>query len=112
MAQHSKALKVSLISTLLIMGLAATPARAHHNNDLLVPLAGFLVLGSLLSHNHGHGQGYSKRHHGQGYGYSKRRYSYNGYYGNNGHSGQQYKRRARSYSNEGYKRRPKRSKQH
>jgi len=108
MVQHSKALKVSLIVALLIIGLAATPVQAHHNTDLLVPLAGFLVLGSLLGHNHGHGHGYSSRHHGQGYGYSKRRYSHNGYYGQNGSSGHQYHRRARSHSQEGYKRRPKR----
>ena len=108
MAQHSKALKVILISALLIIGLAATPVQAHHNNDLLVPLAGFLVLGSLLRHNHGHGYGYSSHHHGQGYGYSKRGYGHNGYYGRNGSTGRQYHRRARNHSQEGYKRRPKR----
>jgi len=107
MAQHSKALKVSLISALLIMGLAATPARADHNDNLLVPLAGFVLLGSLLRHNHGYGHGYSS--HGHGYGYSKRRYSHNGNHAHNGHSGHQHHRRARSYSHEGYKRRSKRN---
>ena len=107
MAQHSKALKVSLISALLIIGLAATPVQAHQSHDLLVPLAGFLVLGSLLRHNHGHGHGYSSHRHGQGYGHSKRRYSHNRYYGRNGSTGHQNHRRARSHSQEGYKRRPK-----
>ncbi len=101
MAQHSKVLKVSLFSALLVIGLASTPAQAHHNHDLLVPLAGFLVLGSLLRHNHGHGHGYSSHNHGHGYGYSKRRYSHNG------SKGPQYHRRARSHSQEGYKRKPK-----
>ncbi len=108
MVQHSKALKVSLIAALLIIGLASTPVQAHYNDNLLVPLAGFLVLGSLLRHNHGYGHGYSNHNHGQGYGYSKRRYSHNGYYGYNGSKGHQYHRRARSHSQEGYKRRPKR----
>ena len=112
MAQPSKALKVSLIAALLIIGLAATPVQAHHNHDLLVPLAGFLVLGSLLRHNHGHGHGYSSHRHGHGYGYSKRRYGHQGHKGNyahNGSTGRKYHRRARSHSQEGYKRRPKRS---
>ncbi len=99
MVQHSKALKVSLIAALLIIGLASTPVQAHYNDNLLVPLAGFLVLGSLLRHNHGHDHGY---------GYSKRRYSYNGYYGHNGSKRHQKHRRARSHSQEGYKRKPKR----
>ena len=102
MAQHSKALKVSLIAALLVIGLASTPAQAHYNDNLLVPLAGFLVLGSLLRHNHGHGHGYSSHRHGHGYGYSKRRYSHNG------STGRQHHRRARSHSQEGYKRKPKR----
>jgi len=112
MAQHSKALKVYLISALLIIGLAATPVQAHHNHDLLVPLAGFLVLGSLLRHNHGHGHGYSSHNYGHGYGHSKRRYGHQGHKGNyahNGHSGYQHHRRARSHSQERYKRRQKRN---
>ena len=106
MAHHFKALKVSLISALLIMGLVAKPVQADHNDNLLVPLAGFVLLGSLLHHNHGHGHGH---------GYSKRRYGYNGHnggYAHNGHGGHQYHRRARSQSHEGYKRRPKRNKHH
>jgi hypothetical protein len=112
MAQHSKALKVSLISALLIMGLAAKPVQADHNDNLLVPLAGFVLLGSLLNHNHGHGHGYSSHHYGHQYGYSKRRYGHNGYkggYAHNGQGGRQYNRRARSQSHEGYKRKSKRN---
>ena len=111
MAQNSKALIVSLISALLVMGLAIKPVQADHNDNLLVPLAGFVLLGSLLRHNHGHGHGhgYSNHHYGHQYGYSKRRYGHNGNYAHNGHSGHQYHRRARSYSHEGYKRRSKRN---
>ena len=112
MALHSKAVKVSLISALLIMGLAAKPVQADHNDNLLVPLAGFVLLGSLLRHNHGHGHGYSNHHYGHQHGYSKRRYGnhgHNGGYAHNGHGGQQYHRRARSHSYEGYKRRSKRN---
>jgi hypothetical protein len=115
MAQHSKALIVSLISALLIMGLLAKPVQADHNDNLLVPLAGFVLLGSLLKHNHGHGHGYSNNHYGHQYGYSKGRYGHNGHnggYAHNGHGGHQYNRRARSHSHEGYKRRPKRNNQH
>ena len=106
MALHSKAVKVSLITALLIMGLAAKPAQAGHNDNLLVPLAGFVLLGSLLNHNHGHGHGH---------GYSKRRYGHNGHngqngnYAHNGHGAHQNHRRARSHSHEGYKRRQKRN---
>ena len=109
MAQNSKALIVSLISALLVMGLAIKPVQADHNDNLLVPLAGFVLLGSLLRHNYGHGHGYSNHHYGHQYGYSKRRYGHNGNYAHNGHSGHQYHRRARSYSHEGYKRRSKRN---
>ena len=109
MAQHSKELIVSLISALLVMGLVIKPVQADHNDNLLVPLAGFVLLGSLLRHNHGHGHRYSNHHYGHQYGYSKRRYGHNGNYAHNGHSGHQYHRRARSYSHEGYKRRPKRN---
>jgi len=115
MAQHFKALKVSLISALLIMGLVAKPVQADHNDNLLVPLAGFVLLGSLLKHNHGHGHGYSNHHYGHQYGYSKRRNGHHGHkgsYAHNGHGGHQYHRRARSHSYEGYKRRPKRNKHH
>jgi len=115
MAQHFKALKVSLILALLIMGLVAKPVQADHNDNLLVPLAGFVLLGSLLRHNHGHGHGYSNHHYGHQYGYSKRRYGHHGHkggYAHNGHGGHQDHRRARSQSHEGYKRRPKRNKHH
>lgn len=112
MAQLFKALKVSLISSLLIMGLVAKPVQADHNDNLLIPLAGFVLLGSLLKHNHGHGHGhgYSNHHYGNQYGYSKRRYGHYGGYAHNEHGGHQHHRRARSHSYEGYKRRPERNK--
>ena len=101
MALHSKAVKVSLISALLIMGLVAKPVQADHNDNLLVPLAGFVLLGSLLRHNHGHGHGHSKRRYGHN--------GQNGNYAHNGHGAHQNHRKARSHSYEGYKRRSKRN---
>ena len=112
MALPKKAMKVSIISALLVMGLAAKPVQADHNDNLLVPLAGFVLLGSLLRHNHGHGHGYSGQHYGHQYGYSKRRHGHQGHNRGNAHNGHgthQYGHRARSQSHEGYKRRQKRN---
>jgi hypothetical protein len=95
MTRHGINLKVSLISALLVLGLAATPVQANHddhNGSVLAPLAAILVLGSLLKHN----QGYE-------YKYSRPRYRYNRYYGHYGHR-HSHRARARSYSYEGYKR--------
>lgn len=93
MTRHGKKLKVSLISALLVLGLAAAPVQANHddhNGSVLAPLAAILVLGSLLKLN----QGYE-------YKYSRPRYRYSGYYGHYGH---RHSHRARSYSYEGYNR--------
>jgi len=90
MTQHSNKLKVSLISALLVVGLAAGPAQAdhdHHGGNVIAPLATLLVLGSLLHHNHGYGYKYSRRN-----------------YGHSGHYGHRHNHRARSYSYEGYNR--------
>jgi hypothetical protein len=90
MIRHGKKLTVSLISTLLVLGLAAGPVQAnhdHHDANVLAPLATILVLGSLLKLN----QGYEYR-------YSNRRY------GHSGHYGHRHNHRARSYSYEGYNR--------
>ena len=98
MTHHSKKLKISLISVLLVLGLATGPVQASHNHNVLAPLAAFVVLGSLLRHNHGHD-----------YHYSKRRY---GHYGHNGHNGNMHNRRARSHSFEGRNRNFKRIVRH
>ncbi len=90
MIRHDKKLKVSLISALLVLGLAAGPVQANHDDhdaNVLAPLATILVLGSLLKLN----QGYEYR-------YSNRRY------GQSGHYGHRHTHRARSYSHEGYNR--------
>jgi hypothetical protein len=85
-------IRVLLISTLLVLGLAVNPARAdhEHSNNVIAPLAGLLVLGALLRHN----DYYYKR--------SKRYY---------GHSGHRHNHRdgyrTRSYSAEGYGRKSK-----
>ena len=101
MIQHGKKIKVSLISTLLLLGLAAGPVQANHddhNGNVLAPLATLLVLGSLLKLN----QGYE-------YKYSQRRYRYSGY---RGHYRHQHNHQARSYSYERYNRKSKRIYRH
>lgn len=97
MIQSSKKLKVFLISALLVSGLVAGPVQAHQIDNVLAPLAAFVVLGSLLRHNHGHEYYYKRRpgHYGHNRGY-------------NGHYGHQHSHRARSYSYEGYNRKPRR----
>jgi hypothetical protein len=98
MIRHDKKLKVSLISALLVLGLAAGPVQAnhdHHDANVLAPLATILVLGSLLKLN----QGYEYR-------YSNRRY------GHSGHYGHRHNHRTRSYSYEGYNRKSKRIYRH
>lgn len=100
MIQPGKKLKISLISTLLVVGLAAGPVRADHDDhraNLLAPLAAFIVLGSLFKHNYGHDHNYSRHRHG----YSGRR-----------HNGHRHNHRARSYSSEGYGRKSKRIYRH
>ena len=91
--QHGNKIKVLLVSALLVVGLMSGTARADHDHsdNLIAPLAGLLVLGALLNHNHN----YYKR--------SRRHY---GHYGHN--HGHRYGHRARSYSTEGYGRKSKR----
>jgi len=93
--RHTNKVKVLLISTLLVVGLAANPARAdhEHRDNVIAPLAGLLVLGALLSHNHY---------------YYKRSKRYYGHYDHRGHR-HGHKARARSYSSEGYGRKSKRN---
>lgn len=90
MTQRSNKLKVSLISALLVFGLAAGPVQAdheHQSDNVIAPLATLLVLGSLLHYNQGYEYKYSKRRHGYGQ-----------------HYGHRHSHRARSYSYEGYNR--------
>ena len=91
--RHTNKVKVLLISTLLVVGLAANPARAdhEHSNNVIAPLAGLLVLGALLSHNHY---------------YYKRSGRHYGHYGHR--QGHHQGHRAHSYSTEGYGRKSKR----
>ncbi len=87
--QHGNKIKVLLVSALLVVGLMSGTARAdhEHSDNLIAPLAGLLVLGALLNHNHN----YYKR--------SGRHY---------GHYGHRQGHRAQSYSTEGYGRQSKR----
>jgi len=103
MARHSKKMKVSLISALLVFGLATGPVQANHDShraNVLAPLAAFIVLGSILRHNHGHA-----------YKYSKRRYGHHQNSGRHSHQSRNYSR-SRSYSHEGYNRSSKRIYRH
>jgi len=116
MTQHSKKLKVLLISTLLVSGLLTGPVQAHQIDNVIAPLAAFVVLGSLFKHNHGHEYQYSRPRHGH-YGhngnYGHQGYKgHSGYYGYKKHSGNQHRRRARSYSYEGYQRKSRRIYKH
>ena len=101
MTRHGKNLKTSLISTILVLGLAAGPVQANHDDhgsNVLAPLATILVLGSLLKLNQGYQYKYSKHRHGYG--------------GHHGHYGHKHNQRARSYSYEGYSRESRRIYRH
>ena len=100
MIQSGKKLKISLISTLLVAGLAAGPVRADHDDhkaSVLAPLAAFIVLGSLFKHNYGHETYYSRHRHG---------------YSGHRHNRHRHNHRAHSYSSEGYGRKSKRNHRH
>jgi hypothetical protein len=110
--RHTNKISISLLSALLLTGLVANPAQADHSehvdsadstsnaNNVLVPIAVGVVLGSMLYHGHGHHYQYSKRRYGhysahhrhdQGrHGYARRGYAHNGYgrggYGHKSHS--------------------------
>lgn len=91
--QHGNKIKVLLVSALLVVGLMSGPVRAdhEHSDNVIAPLAGLLILGALLNHNHNYYKG-SRR-----------------YYGHNGHRhGHHQGHRAHSYSTEGYGRKSKR----
>jgi hypothetical protein len=120
MTQPSKKLKVLLISALLVSGFATGPVQAHQIDNVLAPLAAFVVLGSLLRHNHGqeyyykrrpghygHNRGYNG-HYGHQHGHQARSYSYEGY----NRKSRRNSRQARSYRYEGYNRKPKRINRH
>ena len=96
--RHTNKIKVLLISTLLVVGLAANPARADHerSNNVIAPLAGLLILGALLKNNDY---------------YYKRSRRYYGHSENHGHR-HGHQARARSYSSEGYGRKSKRKYRH
>jgi hypothetical protein len=117
--RHGNKIKALLISTLLVIGLVANPARADHehsDNDLIAPLAGILVLGALLNHNHNYNHKRSKRYYGHYGNHGYRQGHRNGYRQGhrNGHrqghrNGHRNGHLARSYSSEGYGRKSKRN---
>ncbi len=107
--QASNKIKVFLVSVLLVVGLMSGTARADHDHsdNLIAPLAGFLILGALLNHNHHYYR--SNRHYGH-YGHRARNHGYRAR--NHGHRARNYGHRARNYSSEGYSRRSKRINRH
>ena len=100
--QTSNKIRVLLVSALLVVGLMSGTARAdhEHSDNLIAPLAGFLILGALLNNNHHYYR--SNRHYGH-YGHRAR---------NHGYRARNYGHRARNYSSEGYSRRSKRINRH
>ena len=110
--RHTNKISISLLSALLLTGLVANPAQADHSehadsadstsnaNNVLVPIAVGVVLGSMIYHGHGHHYQYSKRRYGHysthhrhaqnRHGYARRGYGHNGYgrggYGHKSHS--------------------------
>lgn len=83
-------LKISLVSSVLILGLAASPAQADHYRHVIAPLATVAALTYLF--NHGHHQSSYKRKSYRSYGYN-----HNGHHGYRKHS-----RRKHSHSSGGY----------
>ena len=129
--RHIIKTSISLLSALLLTGLAVNPAQADHSehadsadntsnaNNVLVPIAVGVVLGSMLYHGHGHHYQYSKRRYGHysahhrhdqsRHGYARHGYARRGYArrGNGhkgyGHGGYGHKSHSSSYG--GYSRR-------
>jgi hypothetical protein len=88
--RYSKHSSILLPGALLMLAVVANPAQAHYNDDVFVPFAAGVVLGSIFYHGHRHHNHYSKHRHG--------------YYGHSGHYGKQYRRRAYSSGHGGYNR--------
>jgi hypothetical protein len=98
--QTGKKLVWAAIAGVVVLGLTASPARAHHEPDIVLPVVTAFALGALWSHGHGdryyrHGYRYERHgyrrggHYGHGYTH-KRQYSRGNYaygYGHNGHYG-------------------------
>lgn len=84
-------LKISIASTLLILGLAASPAQADHYRHIIAPLATVAALAYLFNHGDSHTT------------YKRKSYRSYGYNNNGSHHGQRnYSHRKHSYSSGGY----------
>ena len=59
---------------LVTLALAAAPARAHHDVDIVLPVVTAFAIGALW--NHGHGEHYYRH----GYRYQRHGYQRHGYY--------------------------------
>jgi hypothetical protein len=91
--QSAKKIGWVAATCVLIMSLMATPARAGHEPDIVVPVVAAFALGTLWSH--GHGDHYYR----QGYRYERR-----GYYrhGNHGHGYSHKRNYSKGNYNHGY----------
>ena len=99
-----KILQVTSVAGVITLALASTPAAAHHDHDVVVPLVTGFALGAIAFHGHGHSHyHHSYRYHGHGYRYHRKSYRTHGHHGNHGH----YRYRAkRAYSHSGHYRKP------
>ena len=84
-------LKISLVSTLLVLGLAASPAQANHYRHVIAPLATVAALAYFFDHGNHHYSYKRRSHHGYG----------NHNYGHQ-HGRHQHNRRKHSHSSGGY----------
>ena len=69
---------------LLALAFASVPAKAHHDADIVAPLAAFIAFGALLHHGHHH-RHHRHGHHGYGHRphhrpYRRHSHSHGGYY--------------------------------
>jgi hypothetical protein len=81
--QGGKKLGLIAAAGMMTLALTATPARAHHDNDIVLPVVTAFALGALWQHGHNsHYSGHSyhyKRHSYSRHGYSRHGYSRHGY---------------------------------
>ncbi len=87
MVNFKTALKVSLVSMLLVAGSMVSTARADHNRHSIFPYVAIGVFASILyNHAHSHRYHYKKKHR---HGHSGH-YGQNSYYGQGGYNGGHY----------------------
>ena len=92
----------------LTLCLAVTPARAHHELDIVVPVVAAFALGALWNHGHrNYSHGYSYERHGYHQGHKSRGVSHKRNYshGNYGHGYSKRSHYSQGRSSHGHKQR-------